>query len=682
MSLSLRRLRSFAAMALCAGTLATTLAACSDDDDPIAPPAIPAGVAVTATGETSARVTWTGVMNADGYAIERAAGATGGTFSQVGTAAATATQYDDAGLTAGTTYRSRVAARRGGESSAFSSEVAVTPVAATLAAPASLVATALSPTRNQLTFGAVSGATGYVVERATGAGAFAQIDTVATTTYVDSVGVTAGTAYRYRVQATAAGRTSSAFSTEATVTPPQPTAVALPAVITANRTLSRDTLWQLNGYTKVLNGATLTIQSGTRILGGAGSATTGGIGGSLFIYRGAKLVVQGTAQAPVVFTSSRPVGQRAAGDWGGIVLVGRARTNRTEGTVLTETPGPLVNETDGTGGTLQQYNNGTDDNDSSGDIRYLRIEFAGFAVSQDNELNSLSMYAVGRGTRLEYVQTLMGLDDGFEWFGGTVDGRYLVSYETGDDHFDTSEGYRGRNQFVIGLQTIVPAVNPSGSAGGAATDPVFFEADGCNGTGCPAGFSSTPYSMPVFANFTIVGTGPNVLPSPNGGYGIVARRGTGGTWVNGIMARLGNRAVNVRDAFTDTLVTRDSLSLRNLYLAENVANFDPAGSQFGQAARFAGFAVDSAATGTLATSLFTALPAIGTAPTTATLDWTPAAGAPAQIRSGGLATFAAPLTGRMTGFFGGVLAGTAYRGAADPAGTDRWWQGWTVYARN
>jgi hypothetical protein len=679
MIFDLRRVRAVAAVALCA----LALTACSDDDDPVQPPFATATVSAASTGETSIRVTWAAAPNAESYVVERAAGAAGA-FAQVTTTAGTVTQYDDTGLQAGTTYRYRVITRRGTLSSTASQEASVTLAAAALAVPGNVQVSALSPTRIQVTFGAVPNATSYVVERAAGTGGtFAQVGTATGTTFVDSVGVTPGTAYQYRVQATAQGRPSSAFSAAAAVSAPNRTAVALPLVIRQDTRLSADTLYQLTGYTKVLNGATLTIPAGTTILGGAGNAATGGVGGSLFVYRGARLVVEGTAQSPVVFTSGRPAGQRAAGDWGGIVIVGRARTNRTGGSVLTESPSPLVNETDGTGGTQQQYNNGTDDDDDSGSLRYVRIEFAGFAVSQDNELNSLSMYAVGRRTRLEYVQALMGLDDAFEWFGGTVDGRYLVSYETGDDHFDTSEGYRGRNQFLIGYQSFVPAPNPSGSAGGAATDPVFFEADGCQGTGCPANFASTPYSMPVFANFTIVGTGPGVLPAPNGGYGIVARRGTGGTWVNGILARLGNRAVNVRDAFTDTLLTRDSLSLRSLYLAENVANFDPAGSaQFGQAARFATAAVDTAATGTTAASLFTALPAVGTVATTAALDWRPAATAPAAIRTGGLATFAAPLTGRMAGFFGGTVQATSYRGAVDPAAQTPWYAGWTVYSRN
>lgn len=560
------------------------------------------------------------------------------------------------------------------------------PVNPGLAVPANLTATALGSTRIRLTWTAVGSASGYTVERATQTGNFAQVGTTTVPTYVDSVGLEPNTPYRYRVYATSG--TNAGIAAELSTSTQQSGqggAVALPTVITASRTLSADTLYQLNGYTKLLNGATLTIPAGTRILGGAANAQTGGIGGALFVYRGARLVVQGTAANPVVFTSSRPVGQRAAGDWGGIVIVGRASSNRNATNVLTESPGPAVND-DGSGGTQQGYSQGTDDNDNSGDIRYLRIEFAGFAVSQDNELNSLSMYAVGRGTRIEYVQTLLGLDDSFEWFGGTVDGRYLVSYESGDDHFDTSEGYRGRNQFVIGYQTFVPTPNPNGSAGGAATDPVFFEADGCNGGGCnnASQFESTPYSMPVFANFTIVGTGPGVLPAQNGGFGLVLRRGTGGTWVNGIVARTGNRAITVRDAFTNTLLGRDSLSLRNIFLAENVANFDPeAAAQFGQASKFANFAIDSAAAGTTAASLFTTVPALAAAATTTTLDWTPAAAAPAALRTDGLATFPANIAARMANFFGTTpLSGTAYRGAANPDGSTKWWQGWTAYARN
>src|SRR5690606_29729744 len=142
---------------------------------------------------------------------------------------------------------------------------------------------------------------------------------------------------------------------------------------------------------------------------------------------------------------------------------------------------------------------------------YVRIEFAGYDISNGagQELNALSSYAVGRGTTYEYIQTMAGLDDSFEYWGGAVDGRYLISYESGDDHFDWSEGYRGRNQFMIALQTARLAPRPG--AGVLSSDPRGFEGDGCDPgvSGCtlsPTG-ASAPFSNPVFANFTVVGPG-------------------------------------------------------------------------------------------------------------------------------------------------------------------------------
>ena len=172
----------------------------------------------------------------------------------------------------------------------------------------------------------------------------------------------------------------------------------------------------------------------------------------------------------------------------------------------------------------------------------MRIEFAGYDVSSGNgqELNSLSMYAVGRGTTLEYVQALAGLDDSFEWWGGAVDGRYLVSYESGDDHFDWTEGYRGRNQFLIAYQST--RLSPRTGAGTLSADPRAFEGDGCDpavaGCSLSATGASEPFSLPVFANFTVIG--PNGLAGfPANGNALVARRGTGGVFVNGAIAPAG-----------------------------------------------------------------------------------------------------------------------------------------------
>jgi hypothetical protein len=500
---------------------------------------------------------------------------------------------------------------------------------------------------------AVSGATGYVLERAEGSppGGFTELaDTITGTTYTDT-DITAGTAYSYHVSAVNdAGQGN--FSSTVTVGGGEPGEAidTLTGDISADLALSADTLYVLSGFVKVLDGATLTIPAGTTIVG-----DTAVPGSSLYVLRGAQIDAQGTATQPIVFTSMRPEGSRAPGDWGGIVIVGNGIINKV-GTVATEGPQEAA----------QTYSGGTDNSDNSGTLRYVRIEFAGYDVSAGagQELNSLSMYAVGSGTTLEFVQSLTGLDDAFEWFGGAVDGRYLVSYEAGDDHFDWAEGYRGRNQFVIGFQST--RVDPSPGAGQPATDPEGFEADGCNGDGCDAAFNSDPFSIPVFANFTLVGSGSATTPT-EGDIGMVLRRGTGGYLTNGIVARWQSRGLSIRDQETEDRRTADSLNVVNILLAENSANYDEDGGEdFGTAGSFAGENhIESAGT---AADLITSL-------TPASLDWTPLAGSDAESGAGVVA-----IPTEYTGtFFGGTLESTTYFGAAEPAG-EKWWEGWTRYA--
>ena len=520
-------------------------------------------------------------------------------------------------------------------------------------APTGLVATT-DPTGAsvQVTWNAVSGATSYALERAEGnpAGQFSAIGgTITTTSYTDN-SVTPGTVYSYRVAAVNASGTGS-FS--AAVSPAGVKVATLTGNITTSRTLTADTLYTLSGYVKVGSGATLTIQPGTKIVGDLAVK-----GSSLWILRGAKLDAQGTATAPIVFTSAQPEGSRKPGDWGGIIMIGNGIINRS-GTVLTEGPA----------GVTETYSGGTDNADNSGTLRYVRIEFAGYDVSNGagQELNSLSLYAIGSGTVLEYIESLAGLDDSFEWWGGAVDGRYLVSYESGDDHFDWTEGFRGRNQFLIAFQST--RLDPAADAGGLSTDPEGFEADGCNGTGCDLGFASVPHSVPVFANFTVVGPGTGTIISTSGDVGMVLRRGTGGYLTNGIVARWQRQGLAVRDPETNTMLTMDSLNVVNLLLAENAINYDAdAGTDFGKAAAFASDNhVVSAGT---AASLFTSL-------TPTSLDWTPGASSPAASGAGVVV-----IPGAYTGnFFGGTLGNTTYFGAADPAGA-KWWQGWTNYATN
>jgi len=532
------------------------------------------------------------------------------------------------------------------------------------AAPTGLSAAANGPSGVRLTWTAVANAQGYVLERATGAsGTFAQIATPAagTLTYDDNGLGANGTMYRYRLYARR-GTLQSAASSEATITlgVAGPTVRTVSGNITANQSWSADSTYIVSGFVKVLAPAKLTIAPGTRIVGKFDVP-----GSALFILQGAQIDARGTAAQPIVFTSERAVGSRQPGDWGGLIIVGRGIINRTgkvalEGTTATTADSVLIN-------------GGTDNTDNSGILQYVRVEFAGYPVLQNAELNSFTFAAVGSGTTMDHLQAMAGLDDSFEWFGGAVDSRYLVSYEAGDDHFDAAEGYKGRNQFLIAYQDTLLRARP-GLLGGPSSDPQAFEIDGCNAGGCAQGPASVPFNMPVFANFTLVGTGSATISGQNGGVGMVLRQGTGGTFINGIVARFSGRAISVRNEFTDTLRMRDSLTLRNLLLAGNAANFDIAGPNFfGQADKFTNAAIEeSAAT---PSSLFVSLPAAGANPTSAAqLDWTPAAGSPAA--TGGLTTFPAIIAARA----GSFIVPTAYRGAADPAGA-KWWAGWTVYFR-
>jgi hypothetical protein len=526
-----------------------------------------------------------------------------------------------------------------------------------IATPTGLAVTQQSLTAARITWTGVSGATGYLLQRAdaTSPGTFATVYSGAATQY-DDAGLTAGLAYSYRVAATASSDTS-AFSGNANFTSglQQKT---LTGNITASRTLYADTVYVLSGYVKVLSGAVLTVQAGTRVVG-----DTTVPGSSLWILRGARIEANGTAAAPIVFTSQRGAGNRKPGDWGGIVLVGNGIINRTGSPILTE---------GGAAGVAEDYSGGNNNADNSGTLRYVRIEFAGYDISggAGQELNSLSMYAVGRGTTVEYVQTMAGLDDSFEWWGGAVDGRYLISYESGDDHFDATEGYQGRNQFLIALQT--QRLTPAPGTGTFSSDPRGFEIDGCDPavSGCTmtATGASAPFTNPTFANFTLIGPG-NLAGFPNDGNGAVLRRGTGGLWLNGVMARYKGTAINVRDAWSDTLLSqRDSLNIVSVLLAQNAANYDTT-ANFGQATKFASDAHQAyGATVAVDTLLGISLNPSG-------LDWTPKAGSPAT--SGGGSAAAA----RVAGYFGGTWVNTTYLGAADPAGL-KWWQGWSAYAIN
>jgi hypothetical protein len=516
------------------------------------------------------------------------------------------------------------------------------------ATPTGLAAVLQDDGSVEVTWNAVSDATSYVLERNEAGGAFTQVGGTLTTPSFTDTDVVPEVEYGYHVAAVNAVGTSP-FSATVNVTTEGPAVATLTDDITADRTLFADTLYTLQGYIKVTDGATLTIEAGTRIEGDAATP-----GSSLWILRGAQIDAQGTADAPIVFTSSNAEGSRAPGDWGGIIIVGNGMINRT-GVVFTE--GPTEEAED--------YGGGTDNADNSGTIRYVRIEFAGYDVSggANTELNALSSYAVGSGTTYEYIEALAGLDDSFEFWGGAVDSRYLVSYESGDDHFDTSEGHVGRHQFLIGFQST--RLDPAPNAGEVSTDPQGFEMDGCAGTGCAAGTRSEPFTNPIFANVTLVGNPAE--PQTSGGRGVVLRRGHLGFLSNLLLANWANFAVSVRDTSV-TLADRDSANIVNAILAENGAAYEASTDPVFSEGDFTTlFSADNHRTVATAAEVITDL-------TPGAFDWTPIG-----LAATGCDAVAIPAEYDVTNFFGGTLTLPAYCGAVGPTG-DTWYEGWTSYA--
>ncbi|HSA56108.1 MAG TPA: fibronectin type III domain-containing protein [Gemmatimonadaceae bacterium] len=552
------------------------------------------------------------------------------------------------------------------------------PAGPSLNPPLGLQVTAQGASVIRVSFTSTAGDDSYIIERAEGAaGTFAQVHTAAApataglVTYDDG-GLAPQTVYRYRVKAVR-GSSESAYTAEQSVT----TGAAgvstkdVTGDITTSTTWYADTTYILKGFIHVANGATLTIQPGTTIKGDT-------LGASLFVLRGAKIMAQGTPAAPIVFTSTRPVGQRQPGDWGGLIIVGNATLNRTGVDIELEGTNTVSGSASGTNYQVL-YSGGTTDSDNSGVLRYVRVEFAGYAPSLNAELNAFTFAAVGSGTQLSHLQVMAGLDDSFEWFGGTADATHLVSYESGDDHFDMSEGYRGRLQYLIALQSA--RLTPRTGAGSASSDPQGIENDGCEGAGCTQGRNSTPFNTPVVANFTLVGTNDVATSGSSGGVGMMLRRGTGGWYVNGLISRWPRAAISLRDGETyvragstptPDLATAD-LAIRGVLVAESPVVFQTGGSSTQNSLDLAGNGITQEAATT--SSLLTAFPATITSSTTeAAFDWTPVSGSAAA--SGGLATF----TGKLQTAAGSFVTGTAYRGAAEPGGA-KWWQGWTSYAQ-
>jgi len=281
--------------------------------------------------------------------------------------------------------------------------------------------------------------------------------------------------------------------------------------ITTATSWTADKIYLLKGTVFVTNNVTLTIAPGTIIKGDRGTK------GTLVITRGSKISAIGTVDKPIVFTSNIIAGGRAPGDWGGLVLLGKASNNL--GTSVT-----IEGISDATD---KAKHGGTDNADNSGTLKYVRVEYAGVPLGPDNEINGITFGSVGSGTSVDFVEVYRSGDDAFEWFGGAVNAKHLLAVSTLDDDFDTDNGFSGKVQFGI-AQRLNGIADGSGANG--------FESDNIS-----TGVNTDPITSAVFSNMTILGPIapiPAPAPSANASYqhAVQIRRNSSISILNSVIA--------------------------------------------------------------------------------------------------------------------------------------------------
>jgi|694.fasta_scaffold05876_2 PKD repeat protein len=371
----------------------------------------------------------------------------------------------------------------------------------------------------------------------------------------------------YTVSLTAiAGACSNATSRQVFVTGIASPTRSISGDITGNTTLFADTIYSINGYVYVKNNAVLTIQPGTIIKGGANKAT-------LIVTRNGRIEANGTKNQPIVFTSAKAAGQRSKGDWGGLVILGKARINRP--TDCSTCPGSAVaaaeagiqnaveGDVDNTSG--DALYGGNDDNHNSGTLRYVRIEYAGTVITPGNEINGLTMGAIGKQTKIEYVQVSFADDDAFEWFGGTADAKYLVSYRNIDDDLDVDFGFSGKVQFGIVMRDSL--LYDIGS--GPTTNGFESDNDG-------SGSEANPFTDPTFSNITVLGPLANGVPlsySNSFQNGARIRRNSSTSIFNSIFMGW-NDALFIDGARSVNKHQNDTLMFKNNILAGNIRSIN------------------------------------------------------------------------------------------------------------
>ncbi|MBN2667809.1 MAG: hypothetical protein JXR60_01155 [Bacteroidales bacterium] len=268
---------------------------------------------------------------------------------------------------------------------------------------------------------------------------------------------------------------------------------------TGTKTWTADKVWVLDGLVFINEGQTLTIEAGTVIKGMPGEGVDAS---ALIVARGGKIMAEGTATNPIVFTGQGTLTNQK-GTWGGLIVLGKARLNTT----------PDVQQVEGidTSEPRAEFG-GNDDHDDSGVIKYVSIRHSGSNIGADNEINGLTLGAVGDGTTIDYVEITYNKDDGIEFFGGTVNVKHALVAYCGDDSYDYDMGYRGKGQFWVSLQDGDSDRNGEHDGG---TSPETAE----------------PYATPTIYNATYIGHGTNRIAT--------FRDNAGGYYYNSIFAEMG-----------------------------------------------------------------------------------------------------------------------------------------------
>ena len=327
--------------------------------------------------------------------------------------------------------------------------------------------------------------------------------------------------------------------------------------ITEDMTLTNDTEWHLGAIIFVKNGAALTVEPGTFIIGDPPPTLAG-----LVITREGTIEAHGTQARPIIMTSSKPVGQRNRGDWLGFIMLGKARANLAAGASAGNPEGQGYIE--GLQTTDDGLYGGTDDHHYCGTITYVRVEFAGYILSQGNEVNNFTFGGCGDATVAHHLQSSYGLDDTFEWFGGTMNIKFIVGGTSRDDYLDSQLGARFKVQYGVFYQTERDLGNR-----GTEFDNSEYDA------------AATPYNHPVVANVTFIGSGED-------GYdegtvdGIFLRRGVRADFYNAAVTRFVGGGFRINDPDTQAQADMGNITVNGLVMWNNNLNGTPAPTIEGQ----------------------------------------------------------------------------------------------------